>query len=164
MKSAWVIYEGDSLTNFRAYAGGTVICWNFLWKGSADGCHFFTLLLPSWPSPSRCHFCCSPSTLLALFTLPQHSLVDPPELKPLKAAHALPWLAGGPSWHQRPSKMAPTLPQLAGNHCQHQSPFKAALALGPAPHTSVPTAVVAQAQQERACSLHRGHIWSTWLW
>ena len=67
-----------------------------------------------------------------------------------------------PSWC--PSKATPTQHHTASSPSWHWRPSKAASTWGPAPHTSVPTAITSQSQQEGTCSLQRGHTWSTCLW
>ena len=61
-KSAWVICERNSVTNFRVCIGRAGIWWNFLWVRKYLFFFFFFLLPQSWPIVGRYHFCCSPST------------------------------------------------------------------------------------------------------
>lgn len=114
MKSTWLI-QGESPTNFRASAGRTGICWNFLWVWRRWRVTLvFSHLLPSWPSAGGYHFWLSPSTLLALLALLWHSPKDLPQLVILQnVPPTTPHLVGILSWPWYPSKAAPTL----GNRC-----------------------------------------------
>lgn len=68
---------------------------------SASGSHFFfTLLLPSWHDPNRCHFRHSPSTLLALPTHSRILLWTYASWCLSNATATLPHTAGDRSWRR----------------------------------------------------------------
>ena len=104
LKSTSVTHEGDTLTNFRVYFGGTGYLlelspeWEVLVNTIFSP--FFTLLPPSWSDAGRHHFWHSPLTLLTLFTPPWCFPEDSSKLAPLQVAPPLPHPVGDLSWHQ----------------------------------------------------------------
>lgn len=91
LKSSQVKCEGDTLTNFRACAGGAGSIETFSRDRRAGGrgerCLFclFLFLPPIWSDTSRCHFQHSPLILLMLFTPPWHFPEDMSQLTSLQS-------------------------------------------------------------------------------
>lgn len=100
LKSTWVICEKDSLTDFRACAGGAEICRNFPWEQYTVRHHHFyspsTLLAWCWQVPFL--------TLSIYLAITAH---------PTPVFHCGPTGAGGLTAPPQP-KWLPPLPFISG--------------------------------------------------